>query len=269
MKTTRVIFLFCTIAVACAAQSPPLSTPKQGSTETDESKAAQKPAAHQRDKDGAEDKTFIINQVNTSPESQQRQNSNGGGDRDLLLAWFTGLLVFVGLLQVGALVWQVRVLNLTLQFSGNTAQRQLGAYVGVSSASARMINKNTITVVVMVKNFGETPARKVRISIDHKMAQYPLKNALSSTKNSGTGTNGVVFPGIETWAQHDIDLIKEPIVEEQTIFIYGKIFYEDIFKRERWTEYRYFFPAPKAHINLTVGQEYLLSIDSTGNGTEE
>jgi hypothetical protein len=177
----------------------------------------------------------------------------------------TILLVIAAFLQFIALIWQAVVLKGALSLSKDTAQRQLRAYIGVSSASMRMINKNTLAIVVCIKNFGKTPALKVRHFIDHKMGKYPLRVTLEKPTKSDADANAVIFPTIESWAQDAVDLSKEPIVEGMTLFVYGHIIYEDVFGHERWTKFLYLFPAPNVEVPLVIGSEYLLTINFDGN----
>jgi hypothetical protein len=227
--------------------------------------------------------TVVVKQENPPHVTDDENQKNEDIRIQKKLTDFTGGLVVVGLLQalvLGFTAWLIKRQADQMVEAGqqterviaqmrDTTERQLRAYVGITSASARMINKNTLAVIVCIKNFGQTPAHKLRHVINYRMAKHPLNIPLEAVIDSDTGTESTVFPDTPLMATASVDLEKEPLTEGMTMFVYGKIVYEDIFKNKQWTTYRYFFPAPNTVVTLVVGQEYPLTVDTRDNESKQ
>jgi len=134
-----------------------------------------------------------------------------------------------------------------IQQEHDNAQRELRAYVLVDGASFEDIKARGYTVRVVIKNFGQTPAYKLRVSADATEC-FPPDNwvAPDFTDEDSCGPLGA---GAETHhiATRDslppdsiADLQKpdDLFIEYKNVFIWGKAVYFDCFGVERTTTFR-------------------------------
>jgi hypothetical protein len=245
-----IIFLVLTVRITSAGQSPPLGAPKDGSAKSDIGKGTEKPTPRQNDKSGADQKVLTVNQSNPAPEQTHQQNPSGKSDNESLLVWFTGLLAFVGLLQVGALVWQVVVLNRTLHQMREGTQKQLRAYMLVARCQLVLEPPNNPEAQVIVKNFGQTPAHKIQQWIGISPGAYPRTSGLTSPKIYTPASENSIGPQ-ET--QMSTTRLKMPLPEQVipilgttklTFYVYGEIEYTDVFGHRWNTKYQYVYGGP-------------------------
>jgi|CXWL01.1.fsa_nt_gi hypothetical protein len=115
-----------------------------------------------------------------------------------------------------------------------TARKELRAYMGV--ATNRILKGQGATepncVELVIQNFGKTMAKDTKIWINatitaEAITNFPLGDIKSKT---------VVMPNESLGFQHDIELAKNT---PGRIYLWGRIEYEDVFKKPHWTAFRF------------------------------
>jgi hypothetical protein len=167
------------------------------------------------------------------------------------LARYTQWLVIVGAIQFIVLIAQAAVFWFTLRamnrqtlLASDTAQRQLRAYICVSSALLKFLRPEVPEIQVHLKNSGQTPAYDVTGWIHMWIEEYPLKVLLPEPPEGFQRSREIIGPAsIRTY----IIAKKPPIPTESlpllgttrgTIYVYGEVRYKDAFGCERFTKYR-------------------------------
>jgi hypothetical protein len=144
----------------------------------------------------------------------------------VLLTFVTGLLSLLALQQY------------------RTSQAQLRAYLFVNQVQAwRFDDPHRLVVRVEIKNFGQTPAKKVVVNTGKWFADINADNivkfaAPKETFNRSTGAlgpGGTLDPG-DKIAISDVQAIMRG---ESAAFIYGTVIYIDIFGEPHTTTFRY------------------------------
>jgi hypothetical protein len=160
---------------------------------------------------------------------------------DSLLVAFTALL-FVATL----LLW--RSTRGLVKSADQTAQRQLRAYVYVHNV--RMLEMNSgydPNILIIVKNFGQTPARRITntfrcIPMTRPAAepQFSLDRA-QIVELPDLGPSQRIFSTPSYPASFWVADKPRLIANRRTVhfYVFGRIDYRDIFDQPRWTEYRY------------------------------
>jgi hypothetical protein len=207
---------------------------------------------------------------------------------------FSCLLVIVGALQIWLLQRQLRTIDRQTNIAEqqrtqmvqageqteriinqmrDTAQRQLRAYVCVSSALLKFLRPEVPEIQVHFKNCGQTPAYELRGWIHIWVEEYPLKVLLPQpTEDLRKGVD-ILGPNRESI----FVIAKDPPVPTQslrllgtmsgTIYVYGEIRYTDVFGEKRWTKYRLIYGGVLGARNRTVDGVVtaLLNPDVEGN----
>jgi hypothetical protein len=208
---------------------------------------------------------------------------------------FNGFLVIVGFLQVWLLFRTLKTTNrqadiaeaqkAQIILSGeqteriinqmkDTTQKQLRAYLGVSECCLKLEPPNIPEGQVSIKNFGQTPARKVRQWIGIAIFPQPLVGQLPEPPEGMQTSVSIISPG-----SHHINVapVKVPIracdlpslyTPEHSVYVYGRVAYEDIFENEWSTNYRFFCGGPDGLRTKEDSRGVLLGLmqpDSEGN----
>jgi hypothetical protein len=237
------------ISMIILAQQPAESPKSKGAAESDHAQRAsdtKQPAKHQ---DAPAQSTPIptqtvvvmVPQRNSGTADKGTQaNSQQTADEDIAierkLAWFTGLLVFVGFLQVGVmyLTWKVynrqagimdrqremmekqwTTMERQLAAMRESSERQLRAYVlpeigNVVNVAAPLRTSGSYTPTdarvthpdwgpvasIHIKNTGQTPAFKVSHWGSMVFQEYPLKSDLPPRQESLLKPTSTIGPGI-------------------------------------------------------------------------
>jgi hypothetical protein len=178
-------------------------------------------------------------------------NTESKKPSDWWLIAFTGVLAVVAIFQFTAIIWQVLT-------SREATEIQLRAYVSVSKIRLDITDPRVPIGLVDFQNFGQTPAYNVRQWVGIIPGDFPLKGEPPRFDQLGTErsesklevSNSVMPPKIP---QSGIAKLKKPLPFSPvfgaaplglTIYVYGAVVYEDIFKKTRHTEFRYFFGGP-------------------------
>ena len=130
-----------------------------------------------------------------------------------------------------------------------TEVRDLRAYVGISEVRLNLQEWDFPKGMIETKNFGKTPAYNVRQWMGITINSHPLPVALPEHSDSGIASVSVIFPGVKNT---NIAGLKKRLppntaigTPEITVYVYGKITYEDIFKNEWHSDSRFIFGGPE------------------------
>ena len=147
-------------------------------------------------------------------------------------------------LEVIILALALIVSCVTLFVTCQTARRQLRAYVNVSDISVNVI---THPVAVLFKNLGQTPAYKCNAQVrlwafekgteDFTLPQLPLES-------QATLGAGMELPIGATWPQ--LNDVQVTALREGglTVWMFGRIEYQDIYGRPHTTRFRFQYVSP-------------------------
>jgi hypothetical protein len=178
---------------------------------------------------------------------------------DVIISIFTVLLVFV----TGGLIW-VGFRQIV------TSRAQLRAYVFVHTAKVVILDDEVTvpTAVVVIKNSGQTPARRLINVSGFAVSQHPIKtmpNLLVSDRefasvwtktdlgadNTTATTTPISYDPIYATRAAKAEFVKGLSEGKLIAFVYGEIRYRDVFKRRWWTKYRLMMGGP---IGFAEGQ---------------
>ena len=165
---------------------------------------------------------------------------------------FNGLLVLttlgMGLITLkaaNAAEKSANVANETMLTMKDTAERQLRAYVSVETYAPTDVDGKRMEgkYGLLVKNRGQTPARKVRSWMAYVVREFPLAGPLAS--NTTSGSVAILSPGEEQVIINDWPRVSEADVAavsggKKAAYIFGEVLYEDVFGKERYTRFRLF-----------------------------
>src|SRR6266404_2208086 len=126
-----------------------------------------------------------------------------------------------------------------------TAERQLRAYIQIKEVVMSLLNSEyDPNSQIIIKNFGQTPARQITNTHEVKAAYRPRDTDF----NLNTASKGEVSdlaPSQHVFSQFTIpinqwnDLKPALISKKQAFYVFGRIDYIDAFNKARWTEYRF------------------------------
>ncbi len=152
-------------------------------------------------------------------------------------AIFTGLLV----LATFALWWATRNL---VRSSESTAEQQLRAYVFTKhDQPATKSEEGHFIASIMVKNFGQTPAKDLTSFLHIGLHKLPLTAKLDTPTYEPNSSKSPLAPGeqflqeitfAETFNQSEINAITKG---EGAIFVHGELRYSDVFNKQRFTRF--------------------------------
>jgi hypothetical protein len=195
--------------------------------------------------------------------------------------FFTFVLVIVGAAQLGLFLWQLRLIRESLgdtklaavaakaaadaaKIQGETAICQLRAYVYVENAYYEFAGTNC-KVTFTIKNFGSTPAHRVRVSSIVQVVDW----------NDGAPTTPIPAPDDEQqwgsmapngdFVDSDADEVAFSISShDDAVYLVGVISYETVFSQTRQTShFRYYIGGDTSpELGVTKGE---MSIDAEGN----
>lgn len=139
----------------------------------------------------------------------------------------------------------------SVELAADSAQRQLRAYVCVSSALVKFYG-SMFEAQVHIKNSGPTPAYDVRQWIHVWIEGYPLKIVLPEAPEGFKMSSSIIPPSGTSImiCGRDAQTIIPPNVTlgspQATVYIYGEIRYLDAFRIERKTRYRMIWGGPES-----------------------
>jgi len=230
----------------------------------------QQPAPEQR---GTEQAPFVVQIQNHASHTEEESNRNTeNGIQNLSNSWgrsdvISASAAIAGFLQFVALAVTIGVLIFT-------ARRQLRAYIFPESAGLfegmmmqppRPEHTNEPGVILLWKNTGQTPARDVIswgqiavIETIHEESLLVVSHLEKKFANS-LGTNGINSKAIWYGRALADNEIKDIGTGIRAIYLYGRIEYRDIFKKQRWTNFRLRyagqFPPPPEGVVFTTSEK--------------
>ena len=190
----------------------------------------------------------LSSNINSGQGTQHDDGTNNEKEKrilDLFLVVFTGVLAIVAFFQWRTFRTQAQQLQQTNEVMKDTAQRQLRAYVCISSGIIEFSRGRDVPIVkVNYKNCGQTPAYDVRSWIHIWITDDPLKEILPVPPEDYMTSVSIIPPG----GFHFMVIEKDPPIpsnvlhligtSQGTVYIYGEIRYRDAFNIERFTRYR-------------------------------
>jgi hypothetical protein len=153
-----------------------------------------------------------------------------------------------------------------------TEVRDLRAYVGISKVILLANDVLQPTGAVELQNFGKTPAYNVRQWIGIAPQSHPLTVTLPEPTGSVTASVSTMYPGVKSTLRTKLkNRFPEGInvgTPELTLYVYGKVTYDDIFGNHWYTNYRFIFGGPEGgqiSRNEDNSIHGVMGLDSEGN----
>lgn len=134
------------------------------------------------------------------------------------------------------------------------SEKELRAYVTVESVSVTWRNEpddvtiKPIRTVVVMRNSGQTPATNFSV----RAHAYDMPADATVFADSGDPIGSIAVVGPTQTAHSDFTaqinsifgVVNRWRAGTHTIFVWGEIRYVDVFKKQRWTKFRYFMAPP-------------------------
>jgi hypothetical protein len=157
------------------------------------------------------------------------------------------IVIFTGLLGISTLFLYTSTRDL-VNGAAETAERQLRAYVFVKEAFVRNLEgPDPPTIHVYLKNFGQTPAYKLTNAGAVKFTTFPNLDFSRDPKGDQRLTVMTIPPSGESATAVDLPFVVTPEIKERlktgkdAIYAFGRIEYDDTFKKHRIANYRFIF----------------------------
>ncbi len=174
------------------------------------------------------------NEANPSPQSDSNEAANKPNSPDELTV-FTGALVLVGAIQA-IVLWLTVVVT----------RASVRAYILARCENAEGIAASAKPrVVIILKNFGRSPAYRVRLYAKIDFAEYPMTHEPMLTYPGPYSSKMTITPGVEYGNPliASTPLSREQLAEiadhKGQMFVYGKIRYKTLSMR-RYTKFAFF-----------------------------
>lgn len=272
-------------SVPARSEGPTRGSRKAGQPQQTHPDSSKRQArTHQR---GTEQAPLIIKavqfpkaQAEAAQENQERQQK-AANDRKLVefTGWLviaTLLLAAIALLQAGVFGLQARRLRQTVETIEKTERRSLRAYVGVSRIEMECANPGDPTYVlpalttpgvllgdfiaVKIKNFGPSPAKRVSVFAFLRVVPGPLllPGDFFAHNDRDTAPSGdvrislsrlMLFPGQSAVVKvaTDVREVRRGHDPANRAYVYGRIYYHDIYNRPWRTKFCYTWEPYHAH----------------------
>jgi hypothetical protein len=158
---------------------------------------------------------------------------------DALIALFTIIL--------GIATWLLwRATQSLVKGAEKTAERQLRAYVFLENAFFETTGADTWAMSYRIKNFGQTPAHKVKVAYIAKVVEWKgEKTEIPQPDIDGGMAFGSMAPSGD-FVDDDVHFNGECSLHDlnsraKAIYLVGVIKYIDVFEVSRWTRFQYYF----------------------------
>jgi hypothetical protein len=152
---------------------------------------------------------------------------------------WTLVLLFV---QALALAIQAWALIRTVRSSDRTSRTQLRAYVFVRShVLAPMFVGRPLTATLAVRNYGPTPARRLRINAGMYLGNVFPEHGIQDVPTPQVGTlapNALYEFSVTQEGALTEEQVREMSTGALKLFVFGTIYYTDAFRVERFTKFR-------------------------------
>jgi hypothetical protein len=236
-----VIILFSRLAIAESSHSIQTPTPAKSSSQLKTNPSIQDTKTLTKD-------IKIISLLNLKEEHQEetKNEKNDYFSSEWWLVYITGVLSLI----TGFLAWFTsnlwKATKKSIDDSRETAERQLRAYVFVAGVEITNVGTNDIQAVITIRNTGKTPAYKVTISTKARAFNIQDDIVLEDTPVGSDSSRFVFGPdglGQRNIPLRDIFTCSEAITTIREgggiLYIYGKILYEDAFKKNQSTQFNF------------------------------
>jgi hypothetical protein len=139
-----------------------------------------------------------------------------------------------------------------------SAKQQIRAYINVVDAIITREGNTVKDIGVYFINSGQSPAKKIRLNLSScvmkvKNADFRTENEKFSTRPDIAGGQKVYFSSGKYFDASFV-VLNSIGAEEEDIFLFGEIIYQDVFEEEHVTKFRYRWNADSEHI----GDDFLL-----------
>jgi len=168
----------------------------------------------------------------------------------------------------------VEVAQCSINLAGETAQRQLRAYICLDSAAVVFPQPAVPEAQVVFSNCGQTPAYDVRGWIHTWFTAYPLRVTLPEAQDNFRKGSETLAAGRKTTF---VAARKPPLPPQQlaalgspqfTLFVYGRILYKDTFGKDQFTNFRLIHggnEGTRSRRDKNGVEQWLLKPDEEGN----
>jgi hypothetical protein len=235
------------------SQEPSQRPTEVGQPKQDQPQTAKQPTP--ADQRGTETAPVIVKVLPTQPTAEQAKQD--AKDREEKAAneyeaiKFNKALVIIGAFQLAVFIgqllvfgWQARRLRQTVDVMTDTAERQLRAYVVITSAEPGWNAAGDFTATVKFTNCGQTPAYNVSISRDVRALnweapQFPTIGAAATSKFTLAKDQPMEIELVLNNVAGTSDMRGQRFDGDRSIYIFGEATYHDIFReRLRRTPFR-------------------------------
>jgi hypothetical protein len=148
-------------------------------------------------------------------------------------------------LLVFATVLLVLVTKALVDGSKESAERQLRAYVHIRNVRISEMNSgNNPKIEVFVRNYGQTPARRITNTYNCREMKQPIEREFALDKLQMVELADLA-PRAETRSTTNYPFPRwgpiKPVLLNKTVvfYVWGRVDYYDVFEQHRWTEYRF------------------------------
>jgi hypothetical protein len=149
-------------------------------------------------------------------------------------------LYIIGRVQANAITKQTDTLKQQVKDAEDTAERQLRAYVGVTSGSVTLELANhspRLRAMLKMENAGQTPAYKLRGLGGIKTGV--MFEDLWLNQTTPFAQNSMLLPNAEFAYRLFLTDFAAPSKGFYHTFVFGRIEYVDAFGKQRWTDFRF------------------------------
>lgn len=161
------------------------------------------------------------------------------------IAVFTALQIGVGLLGVGLVYNTLRATRKANRIARRSAERQLRAYIDVRPGGITTAdNLGDAIGFVTIKNVGQIPATEVRTLVN---VATGAKGRISFDQEDAIHPIGSLQPGAAITQGTETERWANLVVENEFIFVFGVVRYDDGFKRERFTKFCHRYRCADVH----------------------
>jgi len=183
---------------------------------------------------------------------------------------FGGLLALTGILQIWLLFRTLRITTRQAEIAERqesqmraaaqqteriiaqmkeTEVRDLRAYIGVSKVILLAQNIQKPEGIAEFQNFGKTPAYNVRQWIGIAPQSHPLAVTLPESTNPSTASVSTIYPSVKNVLTVRLKKEFPPGTKigtsQLTLYVYGRVAYDDIIGNHWYTSYRFIFGGPE------------------------
>ena len=246
-----ILVLFVSLLSAAKSESADSPSPRPTTNHDSQGQSAPNPAATEHDETALATASIV-----PSPAPDLSDKSDKYTDKykyeaaeyrlNRLQVGFNGALVVFTFCLVVVGAFQARRLRQTLEHMRESSEKELRAYVNLSSAKILNIEKpGQRRAQVTIRNFGRTPAYNVTFIMGVHTRELPLRSILLVPTTLPRMAIDILAPTRLSRLEVDVSDLSD--VEERelkehraAIYVWGRVSYRDAFGQDRWTDFRLF-----------------------------